>query len=109
MHAGGGDYAFGDDAIPAISASASRDAEGKVHLTLSNVDPNKGIEVSVDLRGGDFTAVTGRVLTGEAITTHNTFDAPETIRPVDFDGATLQRNVLTIAMPAKSVVGLEVV
>ena len=109
MHARLEDYAFGEAAIPAISASASRDAKRKVHLTLSNSNPNKPIEVSVDLRGDEFTTVTGRVLTGEAINAHNTFEAPEAIRLVGFDGVTMRRNMLTIAMPAKSVVGLEVV
>jgi alpha-N-arabinofuranosidase len=108
MHARFEDYPFGEASIPAISASASRDAEGKVHLTLSNSDPNRGVEVSVDLRGGEFAVVTGRVLTGKSINAHNTFAAPETIQPVVFDGATLCRNVLTIAMPSKSVVGLEI-
>jgi alpha-N-arabinofuranosidase len=39
--------------------------------------------------------------------THNAFDAPETIKPAPFEGAKLDGGKLTIALPAKSVVVLE--
>ena len=53
-------------------------------------------------------AVTGRILTGTTIDAHNTFDAPGTVKPAAFTGATLQNGVLTVAMPAKSIVMLDI-
>jgi alpha-N-arabinofuranosidase len=38
---------------------------------------------------------------------HNTFDAPNAVQPVPFTGATLANSILTVALPAKSVVVLE--
>ena len=35
------DYEFGDKTIPAVSASASRDKDGKIHVTLCNLNPNQ--------------------------------------------------------------------
>jgi alpha-N-arabinofuranosidase len=52
--------------------------------------------------------VSGRILTGTAIDAHNTFDAPETVKPVAFTGATLQGGVLTVAIPAKAIVMLDI-
>ncbi|MEX1054538.1 MAG: alpha-L-arabinofuranosidase C-terminal domain-containing protein, partial [Rhodothermales bacterium] len=34
-----GTYSYGNESIPAVSASASRNEEGTIHLTLTNVDP----------------------------------------------------------------------
>jgi alpha-N-arabinofuranosidase len=52
-------------------------------------------------------AVTGRILTAPAMNAHNTFDAPETVKPSAFDGAKLEGGKLTVVLPAKSVVVLE--
>jgi alpha-N-arabinofuranosidase len=38
---------------------------------------------------------------------HNTFDAPDQVRPIEFQGAAIQANQLTITLPAMSVVVLE--
>jgi alpha-N-arabinofuranosidase len=102
------DYAVGADKIPAISASASRDAAGKVHLSLSNANPNVAVTISCSLDGVTAKAVTGRVLTAPAITSHNTFAAPHTVEPQPFTGATLVGGKLTLSLPAKSVVVLEI-
>ena len=100
------DYAVGENKIPAVSASASRDAAGKIHVSLSNANPNTAITVACALTGVTAKTISGRVLTAPAVTSHNTFDAPHTVEPARFDGATLADGKLTIALPAKSVVVL---
>jgi alpha-N-arabinofuranosidase len=101
-------YAHGDESIPAISVSASRDGEGKVHLSLCNLDPNQSASVSCELRGMEPTEAAGRVLTAEVINAHNTFDQPDVVKPATFDGATLTGNTVLLNLPAKSVVVLEI-
>jgi alpha-N-arabinofuranosidase len=39
--------------------------------------------------------------------THNTFAAPDTVKPVPFDGIKLAGSVLTLTLPAKSVAVIE--
>ena len=90
-----------------MSASASRDAAGKIHLSLVNADPNRAITVTCTFDGFVAKAVTGRVLTAPAMNAHNTFDAPNAVHPVAFAGAGLASGTLTVALPAKSVVVLE--
>jgi len=102
------DYAVGPDKIPALSASASRDAAGKVHISFSNANPNAAINVTCTLEGLTAKTVSGRVLTAPAITSHNTFAAPHAVEPQAFTGATLAGARLTVALPAKSVVVLEI-
>ncbi len=101
-------YEHGDESIPAISVSASRDDKGRVHLSLCNLDPGREMGVSCELRGIKPTAATGRVLTAEAISAHNTFDHPERVKPAPFDGVTLTDNTLLLDLPAKSVAVLEI-
>jgi len=101
------DYAMGDEKIPGVSASASRDAAGKVHLSLVNTNPNEAVTLTCTLDGVAPASVAGRILTGPAMNTHNTFDAPDTIKPAAFAGATIDGGKLSVALPAKSVVVLE--
>jgi len=101
------DYEYGGESIPAVSASASKDAAGKIHITLSNLDPNKAKKVTVVLHGAKVKGATGRVLTSKAITDHNTFEAPNAVKPKAFNGAKVEKGELSVRLPAKSVVVLE--
>ena len=101
------DYVYGKEKLPAVSASASRDAAGKIHLSLTNCDPANAITLTCALAGVEPKSVTGRVLTAAAMDTHNTFAAPEAIKPAAFTGAKLADGKLTVELPAKSVVVLE--
>ena len=102
------DYAYGDEAIPAVSATASRDGAGQVHLTLSNLDPSRTLRLQCDLRGLTASGISGRILTAETITAHNTFDAPDTVRPADFHSVQLTGEGANIDLPARSVVAIAI-
>ncbi|MCX8038105.1 MAG: alpha-N-arabinofuranosidase [Candidatus Sumerlaeia bacterium] len=102
------DYAFGRDRIPSLNVSASRDKAGRIHLSLCNLDPNRPQTVACELRGDKASKVSGRVLTHEAMTAHNTFENPQVVKPAAFDGAKIAENGLTVDVPAKSVVVLTI-
>ncbi|KQO50294.1 alpha-N-arabinofuranosidase [Sphingomonas sp. Leaf257] len=93
--------------MKAVSASAVRDKAGVVHVGLTNVDPNQPATVSVKLDGVTAAQVSGRVLTGATMDAHNSFDAPNQVAPQPFNGATLSGGTLTVQVPAKSVVMLD--
>ncbi len=103
------DYEFQGRKIPAISASASLDNEDKVHISLANLNPNKEITVTCPLVGESFKTITGEVLTAGQINAFNTFDKPEVVKPAAFKGYKMKDGILTVTMPAKSVVVLELV
>lgn len=92
---------------PIVSASASRDSKGLTHITLSNSDLKEAVEINIDVRGAKFSSVTGTILTAPEINTVNTFEKPETIKSVEFKGAKLSGNTLSIKIPAKSVILIE--
>jgi alpha-N-arabinofuranosidase len=102
------DYQFGDESVPSISASASRNQAGQVHLTVSNLTVDREIDLSCTLRGVEASGVDGRILTADRMNAINTFDAPEVVSPVAFAGASLgEDGKLSMKLPAKSVVVLE--
>jgi len=101
------DYVYGDKKIPAISASASVDKDGKVHISLANLNPNKSITITCPVIGGSFKTITGEVLTAKEMNSFNSFESPETVKPAVFNGFTLKDGILSIVMPSKSVVVLE--
>jgi alpha-N-arabinofuranosidase len=102
------DYAFGAERIPAVSASATRSADGKaVHLSLTNATPGQTIPITVTLAGIAPASASARLLTAPAMQAHNTFAAPDTVRPVPFEGLKLAAGTLTLTLPAKSVVVVE--
>jgi alpha-N-arabinofuranosidase len=101
------DYRYADRTMPMLDATASRDASGKTHLSLVNVDPHVTAMVSCELEGMKASSVSGRILTASEINSHNTFDAPDVVSPKPFTGASLSGGKLNVALPAKSVVVLD--
>jgi alpha-N-arabinofuranosidase len=100
------DYTFGNEKLPAVSASASKDSTGKLHISLVNIDAKATQEISVDIEGGNYKTVSGRILTADKLQDHNTFETPAKIKPTTFQGATLNGKTLNVKLPPFSVVVL---
>lgn len=98
------DYAFGDERIPAISVSASRDNTGAMHVSLCNLNPNDAIRLSVEIKGAKVGSATGTILTANDMCAHNTFDQPHVVKPAAFTGTRLTEGGLEVNLPPKSVV-----
>ncbi len=101
------EYACGDEAIPSLSATASRSDSGRMHLTVSNLDAEKARTLRCVVRGATVQRVQGTVLTAGAIAAHNTFDEPSRVAPVPFDAVRRQGECLDLELPARSVVALQ--
>jgi alpha-N-arabinofuranosidase len=101
------DYVLGDKKIPAISASASMDKEGKMHISLANLNPDKEITLTCPIIGDIFKTVSGEVLTAGEMAAFNSFEKPENVKPGAFNSYKLKDGVLSVTMPAKSIVVLE--
>ncbi|MFL6577548.1 MAG: alpha-L-arabinofuranosidase C-terminal domain-containing protein, partial [Povalibacter sp.] len=95
-------YKRADFAMPAVHTSAARGTDGRLHLSLVNLDPHQAVSVSVRITGASGRGATGRILTGSAMDAKNTFDQPNALQPQPFKG-TRKGDTLVFAMPAKSV------
>jgi alpha-N-arabinofuranosidase len=102
------DYSLGEKKLKAISASASKDKNGIVHISLVNIDSKNEQEVIIDLGDLPAKSVTGRILRSDKLQDHNTFDVPGKIKPIAFNKAALNGKNLTVKLPPFSVVVLEI-
>jgi alpha-N-arabinofuranosidase len=100
-------YRYGKASVPGVHATAGRDAAGVVHVALVNLDPHHADSVRITLAGMKGTTVRGRVLTAPDMTSINTFDRPHVVEPGAFGGAAFKDGVVTVTLPAKSVVVLD--
>ena len=98
------DYVSGDIKLHAVDATAARGTDGKIHIALTNIDPNHGAEVA--LPGLAKGAVSGQLLTAGAMDARNSFANPSVVKPVPFGGAKWKDGKLVVTMPAKSLVVL---
>lgn len=101
------DYEFDGKKLPAVNISASKDASGKIHVSIVNIDDHKDIDFKADLGNIKWSTVTGRILTSAKVTDINTFKNPSNIRIVAFNDAMKDGNNLSVKLPAHSIVVLE--
>ena len=94
--------------VPMISSTASRDKEGRIHVSLSNISLTESADVTINLEGINGKQVSGRILTADKIDDYNTFENPEVIAPKAFKDAKIQKGALLVKIPAKSIVVLEI-
>jgi len=99
-------YKFGDASFAALNVSASRE-QARVHLSVVNLDPNRAAEITTTISDGAIRTATGEILTASAMNSMNMFDRPNTVKPTPFSGYKLQGSQLSLNIPAKSVVVLE--
>jgi alpha-N-arabinofuranosidase len=76
-----GNYTHKGVALPRLDAIAARDASGKLWLAVTNLDPEKSLQIEADITGIKTTTASGETLTAPAVDSVNTFDSPRTVIP----------------------------
>lgn len=100
------EYILGDESIPQLSISASKDQAGIVHVSACNLHHDEPIEISCRIDGLRVGQVAGKILVGKMIQSHNTFDDPDAVTPQAFENARIVEGVLSFTLPPASVVVL---
>jgi alpha-N-arabinofuranosidase len=102
-------YTVGNESIPALSQTVSMDAAGKMHMTLSNLNPGKEIKLTVEVIGKNLGKInSASCLTAPQFNSVNSFDQPATVKPEPFKVyKLLSPNLVEITLPSKSVVAME--
>ncbi len=76
-----GAYTYGNINMPRVDAIAARDADGKLWVAVTNIDPARPVNVEIVSDQGKVAAASGQTLTAPKIDSVNTFDAPATVEP----------------------------
>jgi len=93
----------------ALSVSASKDAQGKIHVSLVNLDPSNSLEISCNIKdAGNSRFIGGNIITAPKTDSHNTFDNPDVVKLADFKDASVKNGLLQVKVPAKSLVTIEI-
>jgi len=103
-----GSYVHGDATLPRLDALAAKGKDGKVWLSLTNLDPNHSLDVDATALGLTARAAHGQTLAAPKLDSSNSFEHPRTVAPRAISGA--QKNgavVLTLPPASVTVVALE--
>jgi alpha-N-arabinofuranosidase len=98
------DYQLGDRAMPAVDVSAARASDGRIHVAFVNVDPHRAATVSTTISGVRARGASGQLLTAPEMDAHNTFDAPNTVKPEPFETRRARNAVVVVEIPPKAVI-----
>ena len=102
------DYTFNGQKLPAVSASASKDSLGVIHVSLVNIDPNKTQKIALNITADKMNSVTGRILASKKVQDYNSFTEPEKIKPLPFKDVSIDKKSISVTMPPASVVVLTI-
>jgi alpha-N-arabinofuranosidase len=97
-----GTYKVGSITLPQIDALAARGKDGKIWLSLTNLDPNNAVDFAGGVQGVSASSAEGEVLTADQVDTVNSFDAPSAVAPkaVRFQAS---GGTLVVKLPPRSV------
>jgi alpha-N-arabinofuranosidase len=97
-----GTYSQGSNTLPRVDALAARDTSGKLWLEITNLDPEKPIEIDADTTGMVIKSAKGQTLTASQVDSVNTFSTPTTVVPKPVS-AIVNGGRLTLTVEPKSV------
>jgi len=88
--------------LPRVDALCARDASGKLWLEITNLDPEKPLEIDADVTGMSIKSAKGETLTAPAVDSVNTFTAPNNVVPKPVS-TTVKDGRLALTVEPKSV------
>ena len=98
----------GGRSVPEVSVTASRDAEGTIHLSLVNPDLTTPRTVWIQADELSPKQVSGVILTADKISDYNDFGRETKVSSRFFDDCRIRNNRIEVALPAKSIVTLSI-
>ncbi|MFI1744639.1 alpha-N-arabinofuranosidase [Thalassobellus sediminis] len=100
-------YNYSGKSLPAISVSASKDANEFIHISLVNIDANKENIIEIDLKEFSIKNVSASIISSKKLQDYNSFDNPENIQPTNYKGFKIKNGKLHVVVPPFSVIVLE--
>ena len=93
---------------PMLSASAAKATDGSLVLAVTNVSLDKSQTIDFQIDGYTAKTVSGRILTSQNVADFNDFQHPDVVAPKAFTDAKISKGVVTVKVPAKSIVVLRI-
>ncbi len=93
--------------LPWVTESVSEDADGVLHITLTNASLTDACPIDVEIAGRKAAAAQGEIVCG-AMNAKNTFEEPECVTVQNFTDCRIADGQLSLTLPPRSVVRLSV-
>ena len=93
---------------PMLSASAAKTQDGSIVLAVTNVSLDKDQTIDFHIDGFNAKSVSGRILTSKKVDDYNDFQNPNVVAPKAYKDAQVKKGVVTVKVPAKSIVVLNI-
>ena len=93
--------------VPNLTESVSKDKDGKIHITLTNLSVDEAYDVESVLTGLGVKSVKGEIVSGVK-DAKNTFDEPENVKIEAFNDIKIDGEKVIFKIPASSVLHIEV-
>lgn len=98
-------YTLGDKSVEAIHTSCSKDKDGNIHITLTNLNPNEAIEINCTFETiNKLKVLKSEVITSAKMNSYNDFGKAEEINIRDLKAVKAKGNSVSLTIPSKSVV-----
>jgi alpha-N-arabinofuranosidase len=97
---------WGDLVYPRVSAAASRAADGRITVTICNLDYAAAISLTLQLPGVSATRAEGRILSAGQPQAHNSFSQPDAVRACAFTAVQPAAGGWELTLPPHSVLAL---
>lgn len=105
-------YRYDEQELPAITATASKDSNGAIHISICHLDPNHAASLALKLEGIEkplsAANVSGELLTANELNAHNTFEQPNKVEPVAYGPTSVSGQELKLDVPPSSVLRLTI-
>lgn len=92
-----------ENQVPNLHESVSIDAEGRINITINNLSVSEAYDIEGILVDKEVKAVKATVLTNE-MGAYNTFDEPETVKPVEFKDFKITDKGIDFKIPKCSII-----
>jgi len=103
-----GTYTQDGVTLPRVDAIAARDGSGKLWIEITNLDPEKTLDVEAESTGILAKSAKGETLTAPAVDSVNTFAAPSAVVPKAVSATVKDGKLeLTVAPKSVTVISLE--
>lgn len=103
-----GEYKLNDKSVPDLNISSSKSGDGTINITVVNVNPTESFPLACEIRGQKISSASGKIITAPELNTFNNFDNKNNVVIKDFNGAKVKDGIISLNVPAKSVILLEV-
>ncbi|MBO4459252.1 MAG: alpha-N-arabinofuranosidase [Clostridiales bacterium] len=93
--------------VPNLTESVSRDNDGRIHITLTNLSLDEAYDIETLIPGLAIKSAKGEMV-GGAKDAKNTFDDPDIVKIESFDDIKIEGDKLFFKIPASTVLHIEV-